>query len=555
MVAGAGVALLLMLVWISWPKAREVSTNYHEVRRGDFTVTVVEAGTVAAVRETIIRNEVEGVARIIWIVPEGSDVKKGDLLVELDSAQARDQLNIQQINYERAKFAVEQAKGQLEILKSTTNSDFLTADLKLKFAKVDHDKYDRGQLLVDLVEATNKLVQLDAQLAVNLDIYVNSTNLAAKGYETKQKVDADRLSVLNNKNSLIVASNSIWILKEFDVPKQRDKNDADVLQAEQELQRVISQNERKMAQAEADLSAQINTLRLNEDKLKRDQKNLDATKIYAPQDGLVVYAVTEGHFSSESLIEGGATVRNRQDLIKLPDLARMKVNVKVHESHVNLIRPGLPAFVVLDSMPDQRFAGAVQKVAPLPDTQTRFGNPNLKVYNTEIHLSDRIPKIKPGVSAKAEIIITNIDNALSVPIQAVTAHKGKPVVHVLNGARSEPRPIEVGMYNTKFIEITQGLKPGERVLLTPPFELQQRDVEGGVLAEAERTDASKRKQGAEPTPSREAPPKESEHDSSAGDGRGSNGHSQENGQRTPGGPPGVSRGGAAGGSALTGAAP
>jgi hypothetical protein len=110
------------------------------------------------------------------------------------------------LSWPKAKFAAEQAKAQFEILKSTTNSDFMTVELKLKFAKVDHEKYDRGQLLVDLVEASNKLVQVDAQLAVNLDTYINSTNLAAKGYETKQKVDADRLNVLNNKNSLIVAS-------------------------------------------------------------------------------------------------------------------------------------------------------------------------------------------------------------------------------------------------------------------------------------------------------------------------------------------------------------
>ena len=485
--AGAALLILLAVAGLLWPRSQPASTAYYQVRRGDLAVTVLERGTLNAARETVIRNEVEGIARIISIVPEGAYVKKGDLLVELDSAQARDQLNLQLINYERAKFAVEQAKAQLEILKTTTNSDFLAADLKLKFARIDHDKYDRGQQLVDLVEASNRLVQVEAQLAVNIDTYHHTTNLAAKGYETQQKVDADRLAVLNTGNSRIVASNSIWLLQQFDVPKQRDKYDGDVLQAEQELQRVVSQNERKMAQAQADLSSQINTLQLNEDKLKRDQKNLDATKIYAPQDGMVVYAITESHFSSESLIEGGATVRNRQDLIKLPDLSQMKVNVKVHESHINLIQPGLPAFVVVDSSPEQRFRGVVEKVAPLPDNQARFGNPNLKVYNTEVYLIDQIPKIKPGVSAKAEIIITNLSHVLSVPIQAVTTYQGKQVVYVTRGGgKPVPRPVETDMYNTKFIEVTRGLKEGELVLLSPPFDVREKDLEGGVLAEEDK---------------------------------------------------------------------
>ncbi|HOX57076.1 MAG TPA: efflux RND transporter periplasmic adaptor subunit [Candidatus Paceibacterota bacterium] len=487
----AGLALLALVVLWLWPaKPAGEATAYHEVKRGDFTVSVVEGGTLSAVSEIIIRSEVEGTARIISIVPEGSYVKKGDLLIELDSATAQDQVNLQEINYEKAKFAVEQALAQLEIQKSATNSEYLAAQLKLKLARIDLEKYEQGQRLVDLVEASNKLVQAQAQLVVNTDTYRNSTNLAAKGYETKQKVDGDRLTVLNSANALIVASNSIWMLRKFDEVKQLETYRAQVLQAEQELERVVNQNARKMAQYAADLITQSNTLALSEQKLERDRKNLAATTIRAPQDGLVVYQVSDSHFSSESLVEGGAVVRNRQELIKLPDLSRMKVVIKVHESHVNMIRPGLPAFIMLDSMPDERFRGVVEKVAPLPDTQSRWGNPNLKVYNTEIYLIDTVPNVKPGVSAKAEIIVTNIADALSVPIQAIATHKGNPVAYVVKGHQSEPRPVEVGMFNTKYIEITKGLNPGDRVLLSPPFEIREKDLEGGVLAEDEKASAA-----------------------------------------------------------------
>lgn len=487
----AAVVLVLGLFFLFRPASRNASaTEFYEVKRGDFTVTVVEGGTLAAVSEVSIRNEVEGTARIIWIVPEGTYVKKGDLLVELDSAQAQDQVNQQQIAYEKAKFAVEQAQAQLEIQKSATNSDYLAAVLKVKFAKIDREKYEQGQRLVDLIEASNRVVQAEAQLAVNLDTYRNSTNLAAKGYETKQKAASDWLAVLNSLNALTVATNTLWLLQNFDSVKSREKYEADVRQAEEELERVVNQNRRKMAQYEADLATQLNTLALNEEKLKRDRKNLEATRIVAPQDGLVVYQVSENRFSSESLIEGGAVVRNRQELIKLPDLSRMKVTVKIHESHVNMIHPGLPAYVMLDSAPDQRYRGVVERVAPLPDTQSRWGNPNLKVYNTEIYLTDTIPNVKPGVSARAEIIVTNIANALSVPIQAVTSYRGTQAVYVVKGGRVEPKPVEIGLYNTKFIEITRGLNEGERVLLSPPFDTQEKDLERGVLADAEKATLS-----------------------------------------------------------------
>ncbi len=251
---------------------------------------------------------------------------------------------------------------------------------------------------------------------------------------------------------------------------------------EKDLERVKQQGERRIAQYEADLITQSNTLALNERKLERDRKNLNATKIFAPQDGLVVYNVSENRFSSESLIEEGATVRNRQELIKLPDVSRMKVTIKVHESHVNMVQAGHPAFVVLDSMPDQRVPGVVDKVALLPDAQSRWGNPNLKVYKTEVHITDRFPDVKPGVSARAEIIITNISDALSVPIQAVTTLKGQQVVYVLRrGATPNPFRSKSACTTPGSSRSLSGLKEGDHVLLSPPFDTQEKDLEGAIL--------------------------------------------------------------------------
>jgi HlyD family secretion protein len=489
-VIGLTAAMALLLLLLLRPKAKETATAYHEVKRANFTVTVVEGGTLTAVSEVSYRNEVEGTARIIFIVPEGSYVKKGDLLVQLDSSQAQDQVNLQQINYERAQFAAVQAEAQLKIQESAVESDIRAAELKVRFAKLDLDKFDQGQKLVDLIEASNRVVQAEAQLMVNNDTYRWSTNLAAKGYETRQRVDVDRLAVLNTQNSVMVASNSLWMLQEFDLQKQREKFVSDFEEAKKELERVKAQSASKIDQAKADVITQSNTLGLNQKKLERDRRNLAATEIRAKQEGLVVYAVTEGHFSSESLIEEGAVVRNRQELVKLPDVSKMKVTIRVHESHVGLVQVGQPAFVRLDSMPDQRFAGVVEKVAPLPDSQSRFGNPNLKVYNTEVVVIDPLPGIKPGVSARAEIIVTNIADALSVPIQAVTSRGGRPVVYLLEGSKPTPLPVEVGMFNTKFIQIVSGVKKGDHVLLSPPFDLQEKDLEGSVLAANDKAKAA-----------------------------------------------------------------
>jgi HlyD family secretion protein len=462
----------------------EVLSSF-EVKRGDFLISVVEGGTLEAVNEVSIRSEVEGIARIIYIVPEGSYVKKGDLLVELDSASSEDAVNQQQINVEKAQFALVQSQQQLEIQKSTVESEIQGATLRVEFAQSDLEKFTKGEALQSQRNAQIEITNVLQNLQIAQERLDWSEKLYKQGFETKGNLDKDRLTVSQTELRLEQTQKALWMVDTFDNPKRKRALESALQEANENFERVKLQGERKLAQYNADVDSQTKTLELNQTKLEREKKQLLATKIYAPQEGLVVYgSAGGGHFSSESMIEEGAVIRNRQEIIKLPDVSEMKLLVKIHESHINQICTGQSAFVVLDSMPDQRFEGTVNRVAPLPDSQSRWGNPDLKVYATEIIVSDNLPGIKPGVSARAEIIITNLTDTLSVPIQAVTTRKGRQVVF-LASAPSEPVPVTVGLYNTKFIQVTAGIKAGDQVLLAPLLDTQEKDLGGAIFAEGE----------------------------------------------------------------------
>src|ERR1035437_6987533 len=120
---------LLRFPFVMGPKPQGLTVSCFEVKRSDMLVSVVEGGTVEAVNEISIRSEVEGTARIIFIVPEGSNAKEGDLLVQLDSSSSENQVNLQQINVEKAQFALVQAEQQLEIQKSVVDSEIAAAKM------------------------------------------------------------------------------------------------------------------------------------------------------------------------------------------------------------------------------------------------------------------------------------------------------------------------------------------------------------------------------------------------------------------------------------------
>lgn len=489
---------------ISTSRKTQPTLSFYDARRSDFLISVVEGGTVEAVNEVIVRSEFEGTARIIFIVKEGSYVKKGDTVVELDSAQAQDQVNQQQITFEKNQFAVTQAEQQLTIQKSVVDGEVQAAELKLKFAQIDLDKYLKGERDQLRRNADIEITNVVENLKIAEDRLDWTRKLFEKGWETKTKLDQDELSVSQLRLKKEQAEKTLWMLKEFDEKKKLQTLEAAVQEASENLERVKLQGERRLAQYQADVETQKSTLELSAKKLERDRKQLESCKIKAPQDGLVVYAGGGGgmRFSSESMIEEGAVVRNRQELIKLPDTSEMKLEIKIHEAHINSIHQGQQAFVVLDSMPDKRFEGVVNRVGLVPDTQSRWGNPNLKLYATQVLITDKLPNVKPGVSARAEIVITNLADVITIPIQAVTTRKGRQVVF-LPGDPPQPTPVTVGMYNTKFIQITEGLKPGERVLLSPPFDSQEKDLGGAILAKGETPPP--RSTNAAPRTSREDP--------------------------------------------------
>ena len=167
------------------------------------------------------------------------------------------------------------------------------------------------------------------------------------------------------------------------------------------------------------------------------------------------------------MIEVGAEVRERQKIISIPDTSEMKVEIKIHETWVDKVQPGQKAEITVSAFPDDTFTGEVLKKAPLADQEDWF-NPDLKVYATDVSIDGTHDFIKTGMSAKVEVIIDQMKDVLSVPIQTVITSEGIKVCYVMTNSGTQKREVETGAFNNSFVEIKNGLVEGEKVLLNPP---------------------------------------------------------------------------------------
>ena len=141
---------------------------------------------------------------------------------------------------------------------------------------------------------------------------------------------------------------------------------------------------------------------------------------------------------------------------------------------------GQKAVVRIDALPDREFQAVVRKVAPTPDRRIRYYE-DISVYNTEVWIEDdtnALPEdLKPGVSAKAQIIVAELKDVLKVPVQCVVTRDGQTQVLVRTATGTELRTVEVGQSSSTFVEIRSGLSEGEEVALSPV--LKGRDADAG----------------------------------------------------------------------------
>jgi len=482
--------------------ASNPSTGLFATKRGDLTISVTESGSIKAVNTKDIKSQVEGRATIVNIVPEGTmitaeDVNNGKILVELDSSELKEQLSQREIELTSAEASYADANESYLIQVKQNESDITAAELKMKFAMMDLQKYvgesiaktllersdsepnsslDTSFLLKDpnslggsaskqLKVLTNDILLAQGQLEKASDVLVGTQKLHDANYASdldlmSAKLDVDRYRI--QKES---AEEALYLYQLYDFPKETEKFLSDYQEAQRELDRTKARARAQLAQAKAKLGGARATLDTQKRRLNKLHEQIEACTIRAPAVGQVVYwSSTERWVRTK--IEQGAEIPEGYKIITIPDASEMKVEVKIHETWIDRIEPNQPAEIKVEAFPNKTFTGRVLKKAPLADAEDWL-NPDLKVYSTDIGIDGKHDYLKTGMTGKVTIIIDKLNDVLYVPIQSVVTIEDKKICYV-TGSPAQKREVETGLFNDNFVEIKSGLAEGEKVLLNPP---------------------------------------------------------------------------------------
>ena len=438
---GAVGALARFVQFRSGPAIKVIT---HTVQRGDFEHNVVERGEVESSANVEVRCEVRsrgsGGIAIIDVIPEGTQVEAGQVLVKLDSSTLEQELVQQQITCNTTEAAMVEARNTYEA------------------AQIAKKEYIEGTFVQEEQVIQSEIFVAEEELRKSREYVGYSERLAARGYVTSQQLEGDSFAVEKARTELDAAKTKLRVLQEYTKPKTIKQLDSDI------------------KSAEARWRSQQSSYELETSKLRDIEQQIEKCTLRAPESGQVVYANTEGgRRESEFLVEAGALVRESQVIIRLPDPKKMQVKAKINESRVSMVDVGMGASIRLDAFGEDSVPGEVIRVNEYPEPTSWYSS-NVKEYATFVRIDETLEGIRPGLTAEVTVHADYQEDVILVPVQAVFEHGRKAYCAVQSGEQWTAREIDAVANNDKFVVAGSGLDEGEVVAMNPRKLTDQLDL-------------------------------------------------------------------------------
>lgn len=197
---------------------------------------------------------------------------------------------------------------------------------------------------------------------------------------------------------------------------------------------------------------------------------VEYTQIRAPFDAVVL---TKNADIGDIVTPVGASAASKAAVVTIADLGSLQVEADVSESSLGLVRIGQPCEILLDALPEARYAAVVHMIVPTAD-RTKA------TIMVKIRFAEKDPRILPDMSAKVAFLNRKLAQEeriprTAVPTTAVVKRNGRAWVFAIAEEKAVATPVTTGETLGDMLEITAGVKPGDRIVATPPAGLRSGD--------------------------------------------------------------------------------
>ena len=395
-------------------KVKKKTQQFYTAEKGNIAIKIASTGRVIPNQNVEIKCKASG--EIISLPYDiSANVKKGDLLAELDPIDEKRKVKL----------------AEVSLLSNTANLKQAECNLKLS-----EDRLINNRKKVKAILKAKK-----ANLKDKSRKYERIKKLLKKKLSSQEEYDTAQTSLIQARSDLTNAE-------------------------AQESELAIDKQALELKQQDIVLAkSRIESQKVNLDQAKQ---RLDETKIYAPIDGAItVRNVQIGQIISSGIsnVGGGTT------LLTLSDMSRIFVMAFVDETDIGRIKVGQKVKISVDAYPGKKFRGEIIQIA-----LQGINSSNVVTFEVKIEVKGRKKKIlKLEMTANVEIIIESSKNTILVSDKCIEKKKGQSFVKVkTDSGKLKSMTVETGISAEDLIEIKTGLSEGQKILISDGDQIKSR---------------------------------------------------------------------------------
>ncbi len=471
----------------------EVSATY-VVQRRTIEDRVVERGTIESQKTVFGKCEIPGRSKIVFIVPEGSVVKKGDKVVEFETTEIDKEIKAKEVEINDAKGKLQEAVQLLSIKEDENATNIAAAKLAYDIAEIDLLKYEKGDFESEKADLNRAIKEAEAELEKVRDEKNNIEILVKKGYRTPQQLLEYQLREQNYGFQVERDKQKLKVLVTYDREKKLIEFRGKVEETKLKYARAQKTATAETAKGDAAIASAESGVKILEQQLAEQVALKSKCTLLAEQDGTVAYA-NERWYDASDRIREGTEMYSGRNVYYLPDMTRMQVKANVHESVVDKIAVGQKVDIRLEAYSDQKLKGTVSNVAGMAASSYS----SVQNYETVIVI-DELPKelsIKPGMTAEVDILVGTYSDVISVPVGAIAEYFEQSYVYPVEAGARKRLLVKTGRSTHSFVEITEGLEVGDVVALDA-YQLGVKDFAKSDEQSAQTSAAAEPPPGASP---------------------------------------------------------
>ena len=486
-------AIVVFVLWRPGDSGAKADAGEPETaiaRRGQLPIVIETTGQIQAENSVSINPPEQHNLQITWLIEEGKEVKKGELLLKFDDKYQKERLQRSEMNLENQRQRLAGAEEQIKIEEAEIEKQLAAVDLQVSLAKMEMGKYGevifdengmlddegytsagapaKGEAYQQFRQAELNITKAETDLERAVDNFNGMDALLLKGFVTLSEFDKAELAVTEAERRLESVHLTHAILARYTHPMSFAAKRHALERAENEVETTQIGSRSRLVKAETALCTAKMIFDRYDREVKELKEALEGLEIKAPIDGIVLFGDPAQSWMRNQ-ITVGAHVWHGMRLFTFPDLSSLIIESRVLEMDFYKVVKDQEITATVEALPDLELTGKISSISESARANNWWGgSADWTYFAFKATMDQADERLKPGMSCEVEIVTDTIDDAIYVPVGAVFTTGERRLCYVVEGDSTTPVEVKVGKSSEEFVQILEGLDAGETVLLSAP---------------------------------------------------------------------------------------